>query len=154
MNDRFLCKAKRTDNGEWVEGYYCKRKTGNSERRNGMRKAMFILDVPETCERCTFSNKNVCFTKNGAFMQCWASRKAKIPLETVIKGKPDWCPLQELPEKDKEESSIDFEKVLKEKLSAESFKVISSSEKEFGAWLDRLKQGVVELGKIQKRERQ
>lgn len=23
-----LCKAKRTDNGEWVEGYYCKRKTG------------------------------------------------------------------------------------------------------------------------------
>lgn len=23
-----LFKAKRTDNGEWVEGYYCKRKTG------------------------------------------------------------------------------------------------------------------------------
>lgn len=28
MSDRHLCKAKRTDNGEWVEGYYCKRKTG------------------------------------------------------------------------------------------------------------------------------
>lgn len=28
MSDRYLCKAKRTDNGEWVEGYYCKRKTG------------------------------------------------------------------------------------------------------------------------------
>ena len=22
MNDRFLCRAKRTDNGEWVEGFY------------------------------------------------------------------------------------------------------------------------------------
>lgn len=22
MSDRYLCKAKRTDNGEWVEGYY------------------------------------------------------------------------------------------------------------------------------------
>lgn len=28
MSDRYLCKAKRTDNGEWVEGYYSKRKTG------------------------------------------------------------------------------------------------------------------------------
>ena len=24
MNDRYLYRAKRTDNGEWVEGYYCK----------------------------------------------------------------------------------------------------------------------------------
>ena len=24
MNDRYLFRAKRTDNGEWVEGYYCK----------------------------------------------------------------------------------------------------------------------------------
>ena len=22
MNDRYLYRAKRTDNGEWVEGYY------------------------------------------------------------------------------------------------------------------------------------
>ena len=26
--NRYLYRAKRTDNGEWVEGYYCKRKTG------------------------------------------------------------------------------------------------------------------------------
>lgn len=26
--NRILFKAKSTDNGEWVEGYYCKRKTG------------------------------------------------------------------------------------------------------------------------------
>ena len=25
MNDRYLYRAKRTDNGEWVEGYYVKR---------------------------------------------------------------------------------------------------------------------------------
>lgn len=24
MNDRYLFKAKRTDNGEWVQGYYAK----------------------------------------------------------------------------------------------------------------------------------
>ena len=24
MEDRYLCKAKRTDNGEWVQGYYVK----------------------------------------------------------------------------------------------------------------------------------
>lgn len=24
MNDRYLYRAKRTDNGEWVEGFYCK----------------------------------------------------------------------------------------------------------------------------------
>jgi len=29
MSDRHICKAKRTDNGEWVEGYYCKRETGH-----------------------------------------------------------------------------------------------------------------------------
>lgn len=29
MNDRYLYRAKRTDNGEWVEGFYCKRKTGH-----------------------------------------------------------------------------------------------------------------------------
>ncbi len=44
---------------------------------------------------------------------------------------------------------IDFEKVLKEKLSEETFKIISSSEKEFGDWLDRLKQGVVKCGELQ-----
>lgn len=39
--------------------------------------------------------------------------------------------------------SVDFEKVLKEKLSEETFSIISSSEKEFGDWLDRLKWHVV-----------
>ena len=29
MNDRYLFRAKRTDNREWVEGFYCKRKTGH-----------------------------------------------------------------------------------------------------------------------------
>lgn len=24
MENRFLCRGKRIDNGEWVEGYYCK----------------------------------------------------------------------------------------------------------------------------------
>lgn len=30
MNDRYLYRAKRIDNGEWVEGYYVKTKLGNN----------------------------------------------------------------------------------------------------------------------------
>lgn len=42
--------------------------------------------------------------------------------------------------------NVDFEKVLKEKLSEETFSIISSSEKEFGDWLDRLKRNAERCG--------
>ena len=44
--------------------------------------------------------------------------------------------------------SVDFEKVLKEKLSEETFSIISSSEKEFGDWLDRLKRNAERCGEL------
>ena len=44
--------------------------------------------------------------------------------------------------------SVDFEKVLKEKLSEETFSIISSSEKEFGDWLDRLKRDAERCGEL------
>lgn len=34
MNDRYLCRAKRTDNGEWVEGYYAVKGVEEFERHN------------------------------------------------------------------------------------------------------------------------
>ena len=44
--------------------------------------------------------------------------------------------------------NVDFEKVLKEKLSEETFSIISSSEKEFGDWLDRLKRDAERCGEL------
>lgn len=32
MNRKILFKAKRTDNGEWAEGYYCKTRIGNDAK--------------------------------------------------------------------------------------------------------------------------
>lgn len=43
---------------------------------------------------------------------------------------------------------VDFEKVLKEKLSEETFSIISSSEKEFEDWLDRLKRDAERCGEL------
>ena len=44
--------------------------------------------------------------------------------------------------------NVDFEKVLKEKLSEETFSIISSSEKEFEDWLDRLKRDAERCGEL------
>ena len=44
--------------------------------------------------------------------------------------------------------SVDFEKVLKGKLSEETFNIISSSEKEFEDWLDRLKRDAERCGEL------
>ena len=45
--------------------------------------------------------------------------------------------------------NVDFEKVLKEKLSEETFSVISSSEKELEDWLDRLKRDAERCGELE-----
>lgn len=44
--------------------------------------------------------------------------------------------------------SVDFEKVLKEKVSEETFSIISSSEKEFGDWMDGMKRYVEMCGEL------
>ena len=44
--------------------------------------------------------------------------------------------------------SVDFEKVLKEKLSEETFSIISSNEKEFGDWMERLKREAERCGEL------
>lgn len=42
MNDRYLYRAKRTDNGEWVEGYYANCLFPSSDVRTGH----FIIEYP------------------------------------------------------------------------------------------------------------
>ena len=42
MNDRYLYRAKRTDNGEWVQGYYANCLFPSSDVRTGH----FIIEYP------------------------------------------------------------------------------------------------------------
>lgn len=58
MNNRYICKAKRKDNGEWVEGYYvCAELLDNSgyehliieQSADGSSHKV----IPETVRRCT-----------------------------------------------------------------------------------------------------
>ena len=44
MNDRYLCRAKRTDNGEWVEGYIIPRKYEGTDK---IFEAHIVVDAYE-----------------------------------------------------------------------------------------------------------
>ncbi|MBQ6695589.1 MAG: hypothetical protein IJN16_02690 [Lachnospiraceae bacterium] len=44
--------------------------------------------------------------------------------------------------------SVDFEKVLKEKLSAETFALISADEQVLGKWIERLKNAAQQCGEL------
>ena len=48
MSNRYLYKAKRTDNGEWVEGYYCPKKTGHYENGKFIEGIQHIIIVKMT----------------------------------------------------------------------------------------------------------
>lgn len=53
-----------------------------------MSKAVLVMDMPESCEKCRFhlnypKVKHYCYIKQEAFEE----------------EKPKWCPLRELPEK-------------------------------------------------------
>lgn len=59
-NNRYICKAKRKDNGKWVEGYYvclnenCHRiYTGYAEKDGDDYYPEYCEVIPETIRRCT-----------------------------------------------------------------------------------------------------
>ena len=56
-----------------------------------MSKAVLVMDMPEACSKC----KLHCVTPYGEYL-CCAVRK-NIPCAEI----PDWCPLRELPEKNR-----------------------------------------------------
>ena len=66
MNNRYICKAKRKDNGEWVDGYYvCLNGaghfiyTGYAETDCGTYYPDFHEVIPETiCQCTTLTDKN------------------------------------------------------------------------------------------------
>ena len=51
MNREILFKAKRKDNGEWVEGYYCKTTIGNDVRPSDVIFVPFKVSRNEMCIR-------------------------------------------------------------------------------------------------------
>ena len=64
-----------------------------------MAKAVLVMDMPEDCKQCVF-----CRGLNACKLKKYLVRDKICTVYTVDKqimegGKPDWCPLRELPEK-------------------------------------------------------
>lgn len=76
MNNRYICKAKRKDNGEWIEGYLYITHNGEYEISRyddelDTERITYIV-IPETVVRCTEGSKSTCL--NG-----WISVKDRLP---------------------------------------------------------------------------
>ena len=64
-----------------------------------MPKAVLVMDMPESCKKCVF-----CRGLNACKLNKYLVGDRICTIYTVDKqimegGKPDWCPLRELPEK-------------------------------------------------------
>lgn len=61
-----------------------------------MSKSILILDTPENCETCKLLERNC----NGKYCSPAKYFNAKeLDNNLKVKGKPDWCPLQKIPDK-------------------------------------------------------
>lgn len=58
-----------------------------------MSKSVLIIDTPECCSNCSLMTDSY---DNG---YCSAHDDDYIDIPDITGGKPDWCPLRELPEK-------------------------------------------------------
>lgn len=52
-----------------------------------MSKAVLLIDMPENCYQCNFCTEGD---------ECLAVGRESIDVD-VLKGKPNWCPLEPLP---------------------------------------------------------
>lgn len=57
-----------------------------------MGKSVIIIDTPQRCIDCPFSDDDY------IGLCCNVYTYKNISLNAAMAGKPDWCPLQELPE--------------------------------------------------------
>lgn len=60
-----------------------------------MSKAILILDMPINCKNCSLSEMSYDFNK----ILCVPMQES---YDKFAKQKPDWCPLREIPKKNKE----------------------------------------------------
>lgn len=58
-----------------------------------MSKGIIVIDIPETCDKCKMGFDNEC---SGMF-ECFLSPTRE--LDNSEKQKPDWCPIQSVPDK-------------------------------------------------------
>jgi len=96
MNREILFKAKRKDNGKWVEGYYCKTTIGNDVRPSDLIFVPFKVSRNEEWGWMKVDFDTICqYTgltdKNGK--KIWENdicdRKEKYP-EIVVFNEGDW----------------------------------------------------------------
>lgn len=59
-----------------------------------MAKAILVMDMPKSCERCRLHS----FWGNDLDVLCKMEGKAQS-FEDACKGRPSWCPVREVPEK-------------------------------------------------------
>lgn len=69
-----------------------------------MAKAVLVMDMPERCADCPLRS-----SEKTSYVCCYLTLK-NISSTDYYDKKPDWCPLQELPEKIPE-SKAEYEKV-------------------------------------------
>lgn len=70
-----------------------------------MSKAVLIMDMPECCGRCPLMDDD----PMGGY--CNAHDDEYIDIPDTMGGKPDWCPLRELPEKKDYEKLSDWNRM-------------------------------------------
>ena len=64
-----------------------------------MSKSILVMDTPNNCASCQMSNINLYDMSKGG-IYCQLNKRQDIPWENIKNGKPDWCPLKDVPEKE------------------------------------------------------
>lgn len=87
MNEKFLSRGKRIDDGKWVEGYYAELPTGNPDERFCI---IISLDgqynhiIPETAGRCSeTADKNGVLVSEGDIVEFYFFDKTRRNGELV-----------------------------------------------------------------------
>ncbi len=65
-----------------------------------MSKSILVIDTPERCSTCEFlrrTDENYCYCGRLGF-----DYQVNGYMKSTPKGKPNWCPLRELPDKKQE----------------------------------------------------
>lgn len=62
-----------------------------------MKKAVLLMDVPETCLDC-----NLCVLDTDGSISCYYNKREICSNVEENNSHPEWCPLRELPEEDHE----------------------------------------------------
>ena len=118
MQDRYLFRAKRLDNGQWVQGFICKKKYKSNKfyiscfHDKDDNEQFFAID-PDTICQCTGlkdKNGNLIWENDGVgFWDTYSTENGQAEMDCI--GKVVW-----------DDETISFQ--VTNRLSAESYEVI------------------------------